>query len=154
MKLRYYWATTLSLFFVLTILDHLVNSTFYKHGLIFSYDWFLVYGACMFLLRAFCGLRLGFIVYENSHPQVRLWKSSAVMLTELSLWMGGYLDFIWFIIDGAFPSMEKIWWWMPQSHFIFEYNIFAHSLYTLGWILILAAVWYTVIKWEKQVVDN
>lgn len=147
MKLRYYWVTSLMVMMFVTMLDHVVNSTLYDFGLRFEYGWFTAYGLALFMTFLFLGLRSGFLYYFNSSDSDKLRISIALIVTDLALWAGGYLDFIWFLIDGELPSISKVWWWMPQAQIIPGYNILHHSVYVAIWTVALALLWWKI---EKQ----
>lgn len=145
MKLRYYWTTTLGLLFFLALLDHVTNATMYQYGLQFSWDWFAVYGLAMFMIWTFAGLRSGFLYYCNSSEDPhRLQISIALFVTDVSIWCGGYLDFIWFMIDGKLPALDVNWYWMPQAHIFGFYNTVSHALWVLMWTIMLVCLWYKV----------
>jgi len=130
----------------LTMLDHVVNSTLYLYGLIFDWSWFAVYGLAMFMIWIFAGLRSGFLYYYNSDEPDKLKTSIALVVTDIAIWAGGYLDFIWFIIDGQLPTPDRVWWWMPQARLITDYNIIHHAVYVGIWTAALALLWYKVKK--------
>ena len=149
MKLRYYWTTTIGLLFFITILDHIVNATLYEYGLTFSWKWFSAYGLCMFMIWAFAGLRSGFLYYYNSPEPNRLKTSIAITVTDISIWCGGFLDFLWFIIDGEIPALDRVWHWMPQAQLIPNYNTAHHAIYVGIWTLALAILWFKWVKIKK-----
>lgn len=146
MKLRYYWASTIALLFFVTVLDHVVNKTLYDFGLQFSWDWFITYGSAMLLIWVFAGLRSAFLFYYNSPESVRLRISVAILLTDVAIWLGGFLDFLWFLINGILPPVEKVWWWMPQAKLIPGYGIAHHAVYTGCWFLGLLLLWHYARK--------
>ena len=146
MKLRYYWVTTLMLMVYLAILDHIVNATLYEFGLIFSWEWFSAYGLCMFMIWVFAGLRSGFLYYFNSAEPDKLKTSIALVVTDIAIWAGGFLDFIWFLIDGKLPAPDRVWWWMPQAQLIPNYNIIHHAVYVSIWTAALAVLWWKIQK--------
>lgn len=152
MKLKYYWVTTLGLLFFLTVLDHTVNTVMYRYGLVFSWDWFFVYGLAMFMIWVFAGLRGGFLYYFNSveEKMQKLKVSVAIVVTDISIWVCGYLDFIYFMLDGAFPAVDKVWWWMPQSRLIGGYGVVHHAVWVACWTVLLVVLWFGVVPVREE----
>lgn len=57
-------------------------------------------------------------------------------LTITACWIGGWLDFIYFMIKGAIPEWSMIWHWMP-----FHPTTEAWAIYAACWLIGIVAAW-------------
>ena len=55
-------------------------------------------------------------------------------------WIGGSLDFIYWMMAGRLPDFNEVLWWMPFSPKLWQWGIYA-----LCWIVGLAVAWSVLV---------
>lgn len=55
-------------------------------------------------------------------------------------WVGGTLDFLYFMMQGEIPEPEKVWHWMP-----FKPRTWQFAIYALAWLTVIIASWIWVL---------
>ena len=143
----YFWLFTFGLLVFGTIIDHIVNSTLYDFGLVFSWEWFNAYGLAWTLLWIFIGLR-GACLYWFSEDEPSKLFAFNIFITTLAEWIGGFSDIFWFLMEGVLPAPTMVWWWMPFASWLgLEWTIIHHAVYTLAWVVGLSMLW---IQFRKR----
>jgi len=62
---------------------------------------------------------------------------AALMWVTISwTWIGGTLDFLYWMMAGRVPEWKKVLWWMPLKPKLWHWAIWA-----LGWLIGLAVAW-------------
>lgn len=139
----YFWLFIILLLFAGTGLDHLVNSTLYQWGLEFGIEWFLAYGAWFTLIFVAITGAIATVYWFSTDDNKRSrFTQFAIVITIMSLWIGGFLDILWFMMSGAFPPFDAVWWWMP-FYWLFgiEWTLVHQIIYTTVWFILLIVIW-------------
>ena len=64
-------------------------------------------------------------------------------ISIISTWIGGYMDLLYFMMTGAFPTIDKIWYWMPGFFWLnIEWTILHQTAWALCWIVAIPVVGY------------
>jgi len=131
--------------FFMAILDHIVHSRLYEYGLRFSLQWAdpywivfnLIFGAT-FTLTA--------VNLKKSR------KVFGILFTMVGEWVGMFLDSLFYLIHGEFPSESVNWFWMPFSRFFgIRWTTSMHLTYNFVWLVLIVAVWiYIFCKDHKD----
>jgi len=61
-------------------------------------------------------------------------------VTVLACWVGGPLDWIYFIAKGEIPAWDHVWHWMPGKPKTWQWGI-----WTLCWLVGLGICWSAVL---------
>ena len=61
-------------------------------------------------------------------------------VTIVWCWIGGSLDFLYFMMQGEIPEPEKVWHWMP-----FKPRTWQFAIYALAWLTVIIASWILVL---------
>lgn len=146
----YVWTVLLSILVTMTVLDFVVNHDLMQYGLVYSLEWFFVYGIVMILIHNLIAV-LADVVYWFSTPkgQRRKLVVVTIFVTLIGLWGGGFLDFLWFLFeflaDGKLLSLTQVWWWMPMYWLLgIEWTTLHHIGYTVVWSIVIGYLWWRV----------
>jgi len=136
-----------------TMLDYIGNSTMYKYGLVFSYEWFIPWAFGLHITVGASSVSNG-IIYWFIRAKNKRNRLTAFLIGLTSYWqlISGNEDLIWFVVfDRGLPPLSKVWWWMPQ-HWVVNYinpNWQWTTLHELIWIvtfniilLLMWCIWY------------
>lgn len=144
--------------FPISDIGWLVHSEFIKkYGLVFSMDWAIRYWIDEMLVVLGLGLMggLGYWIFRAETKKHRL---TAVMLglTVFWQWMGGFFDWIWFLLDwiGGYPlpALDKLWYWNPFYWFLgIHWTTLHHIVFTIIMESILFILWYL---WYRRTTKN
>ena len=61
-------------------------------------------------------------------------------LTIIGCWVGGWLDFIYFVAKGAIPEWNMVWHWMPGKPTTTQW-----ALWATGWLFTIIGLWTPVL---------
>ena len=77
------------------------------------------------------------MAFANSAPTPRLQLLHFVSV--LWTWVGGSLDFLYFMMRGEIPAYNKVWTWIPGNPTTAKW-----ALWAFGTLVALITVWATV----------
>lgn len=63
-----------------------------------------------------------------------------IWVTVSWTWIGGILDFVYWMMAGRIPEWEKVLWWMP-----FKPKLWQWGVYAICWLVGLAVFWNFVV---------
>jgi hypothetical protein len=66
--------------------------------------------------------------------------AALIWITVTWTWIGGTLDFLYWMMAGRVPEWEKVLWWMPLKPKLWQWGI-----YTICWLITLTATWNLLI---------
>jgi len=138
-----------------TMLDYIGNHIMYKHGLEFSWDWYLPWGIGLHLSVLGSAVSTA-IIYWVARGNTLRNRITAFMIGLTGYWqlISGNEDFIWFaVFDGGIPPLDKILWWMPQDWLLqwlnpsWRWTTFHELIWIAIFNVILIGLW---ILWKKR----
>ena len=111
-------------FLLMSRIDYIVNSTLYRYGLQFSYDWALEYWVIYTTVFVVFSAALGITNWVTSSRTRKDTKiSAALFLTILFLAIGGLQDILYFVFwAGGLPPISVVWWWAPLITLVGTWN--------------------------------
>jgi len=128
----------LVIFFSITGLDYIVNSTLYSYGLNFNTVWYIPYligiSATIFSI---CVL-VSWQSYEDTgNSSVALKRGSILLLAHI----GGLIDCLFFLIynRGIIPSGE--WTWMWQYWLFGTWNWTLQAIWSGSFLFLILLIW-------------
>ena len=62
--------------------------------------------------------------------------AALMWITVTWTWIGGTLDFFYWLMAGRIPEFDKVLWWMP-----FKPKLWQWGVYTICWLVGLATAW-------------
>lgn len=127
---------------LMVVLDHIIHSDLYSHGLIFSYAWADPYWIAinsMFLVV------WGLMTLGATKSR----RSIAMFITILGEWLA--FDSFFFLYHGSFPTNDVIWFWTGWYRF---FNVqwttaYQHVYFTIIMIGIVLTWIYVFLKERK-----
>jgi len=137
------------LFFVfMSGLDFVVHRVLYSYGLLFSFDWAVVYWGvygCVFFVF---GVVIGFVYWLGSGRSRRDIKISlCLFLSIVLLSCGGLADVLWFVFwGGGLPAADVVWWWMPWYTILGFWNSVLQLGLLCGVFLTIATFWILILR--------
>ena len=66
--------------------------------------------------------------------------AALIWATVTWTWIGGTLDFLYWMMAGRIPEWEKVLWWMP-----FTPKLWQWAIYAISWIVGLATAWNIIL---------
>jgi hypothetical protein len=127
--------------FSLALLDHMVTGVLAKglppDGRFHAYSL-----SMLLVIVCFCAL----VVFTEPNIQFAVLKVWTVLLT----WVGGVLDWFYFLIDGKIPEYNFVWHWMPKIIPVITHGrlSFEHPT-TVHWGIYTAVMWIpNIICWS------
>lgn len=141
-----------------TMLDFIGNHEMFKHGLKFSWDWFIPWAIGLHITVGGTSIANS-ILYWFARGGTKRSRITAFLIGLTSYWqlISGNEDLIWFaVFNGGIPPLNKVWWWMPQDFVMQWLNLGRWTtLHELCWIvvfnLILIGLW---ILWYKRILKS
>jgi hypothetical protein len=94
---------------------------------------FLAYVLWFTAMNQFVAYGIAMGNWELTH---NAWLAMRMWLTVSWTWIGGSLDFIYWMIQGRIPSWNTELWWMP-----FKPKLWQWGIYALIWLVILGIIW-------------
>jgi hypothetical protein len=130
-------------FFLMSRVDFIVNSTLYKYGLTFSYDWANAYWIAFdALFAAFSAMAAYVYWFGSSKTKCDKKIVVALLVTINALALGGLEDVLYFTFwGGGLPADNVVWWW-SQWH-----GIFGTWNSTMQVELIVGTIGFSVVAW-------
>jgi len=64
----------------------------------------------------------------------------AMYVTVVWCWVGGTLDFLYFMMKGEIPEWGMVWGWMP-----FKLRTWQFAIYALCWLVAIVCLWGYII---------
>jgi len=141
--------------FATTFIDIVVHNILYRYGLQFSYEWADMYWFWIAILRLTIACIAAVSFYFLRDPSERDKQVSiAIFITLVSLYFGFILDSLFFVIIGAFPPLDSIWWWNPFYRFFgIRWTTLENLIYNFIWISIDIIIW-VYIKYRFDILEK
>jgi hypothetical protein len=139
--LGYYFFFVQLILVCATGIDHVVNSTLYDFGLQFSWEWFYIYGMffTLFFIAISCSVSVVYWIFSHKPSKYLAFLLGFTIFLE---WTGGFLDLLWFGMEGRLPGPTAVWWWMPFVNWLgLKWTTFHQVLWTLFWLYLLIGLW-------------
>ena len=153
--IRWFWLLVIILLVWLTYRDFVVNSDMFLYGnLEYNFEWFIRYAIATYGEYISIASLLS-VVYWFTSPIYKRRKITAftVWITIFGMWVGGFLDLLWFFMEfifrGKLIGLFDVWWWFPQYWlFGIEWTTLHQIMYTIVWAIFLAIMWYKVSRYS------
>ena len=144
-KLRIFrWFFTLLLVLLsATGIDYIVHRQLYSYGLVFSFDWAIPYWIALTVLFITVGFQTSASYWVSRRETARNKATGAMLgLTVIWVYIGGYIDLLWWVFDRSFPPTDLEWWWSPFHWALgLDWRTGDQLVYTLVMTIILAILW-------------
>ena len=103
---------------------------------------FLAYALWQTMLNQAIAISITIMYWIHSLKHSK-YIAGLVYITTVWVWIGGALDFLYFMMAGQIPLADKIWTWMPFYWWLhIDWTIVHHAVYTIAWLIALAIAWY------------
>lgn len=122
--------------FALTGVDHMITGVIKPD---IDKRIFLAYGLWQTLLNQATAL-FAPLQYWNSNPNPSVFLAVLMYVTVVWCWVGGALDFLYFMMKGYILEPNVVWYWMP-----FKPKTWQFAIYSLIWLIIIVTSWIYVL---------
>lgn len=79
-------------------------------------------------------------MYYTQTPNPSYIIAGLIWITVSWTWIGGTLDFVYWLYAGRLPDWGDVLWWMP-----FKPKLWQWGIYAICWLIALAVAWNVLI---------
>lgn len=92
-------------------------------------------------------------MWSMAHAPFPSLTGFAMFATVLMGWLGGWLDFIYWVAAGGIPDENRVWTWIPKifpklvgSDLVFDHpTTKQYAAWAAGWLLVDGLLWLAVM---------
>lgn len=134
----YFFFCILFLLITTTQVDHQVNI---MTGGMPMGGVFICYALSMTLLNQAIAVSVTIMYWIHSLARSKF-KAFLIYVTTVWVWIGGALDFLFFMMKGYIPEGNQVWHWMPFYWFLkIEWTTLHQAIYTIVFLVVLIIAW-------------